>query len=902
MFCVAALSLLAVSSCYDDSSLWNEFDAVHGELDDLKERIEKLEKDLNEKIDVLSKTVTALDAAYKAADADLLKKLQDGDAELAASINTLTTNLDALDGKVDGYIKSNDEALAAAIQKYQDDLKKLADDMTAADKLLAEADAEVLKALVAVGVTKVEKNADGNAVLTFTDGTTLVVGAYDANANNTGVVTVVEVEGVKYWAVVLEDGTKESLGIPVSHTEIDFKVGEDNFLYYSVNGGEWVSTGAYVADDQDSLIDFYWGETDEIDWDTYEYIKEDFYTLVFGGQTYYLPIYKVDNSVVSLKAGKTYFEYGESVTVDVVISDITSVYVMTKPDGWRASLVGKKLTVTAPAEDAVEAGYAEADGEVLLHATTAEGKCKIVKFAVATTPGFSLTVTDDGGLIIVNPEVVTMTNMWGEELTDFNDAYIGLADLADFEANPTAYVEGIQDNWDAVYTYINNWKGNTADMDEDWNPIYTIGGAYEPGVYEVDVIETTVAQFYADLKWGQEIPAQPYVVWACPMDESGMPRVEDLVYAYYYPAVKATITEVTVSTTDVEVAINVVGATTYYVGLVTEEMTYGFPIDDYMQMQEGPFGYFQMALQYGMPEYAFQQMGTQFGGEYGEEMTETITASMINYGQPLMPSTKFYMWVFPVVDGLDLADYTYADNLKPYIYEFTTEGLSAGGSATVEFSNPALTYTSMSVDLTATAGSTMIYYKWFDEDTYNSFADEAALAEELIANGYALPGEEGTARNSDYNITPGSEYFLVALAVDADGKYGETVGKLYAAPEIEFSTTFTATFGEETSAVYYSGYQYNFPITVTGGTAAKYYYVWSTTEYSDEDLANLPLTYDYNYNFKSTTSGVSEGMLKGQYANAESTYYLAVVVESTDGELSAVIKKTVTVPAVPTEE
>ena len=374
-----------------------------------------------------------------------------------------------------------------------------------------------------------------------------------------------------------------------------------------------------------------------------------------------------------------------------------------------------------------------------------------------------------------------------------------------------------------------------------------------------------------------------------------MPRTADLVYGYYYPSVKATITEVAASTSDVEVSVSVIGTDNYYVGLVAEEQLYGFPIDEYMQMQEGPFGYFQMALQYGMPDYAFQQMGTQFGGEFGEQMPETITASMLNYGQPLMPNTHFYMWVFPVIDGVELADYTYEKNLKPYIYEFTTAGLTAGGSATVEFGEASLSFTDMKVELSS-EGATMIYYNWFDPDTHNEFTDDAAIAEALLNEGYVLGGEMGEAVNQN-DIAPGTEFFLVALAVDAEGKYGEVASKLYAAPELAFSETFKASFGEFESSVYYSGYRYNFPINVEGGEAAKYYYVWSTTEYSDEDLANLPLSYNYDYNFRSTTN-VAAGQLAGQYANASSTYYLAVVVESTTGELSPVIKMTVEVPAV----
>ena len=867
-FCLSAIALAAVS-CYDDSGILEK-------LENLDERLTKVEAKLNTDVEAINSKIEGLDAAYKLADAGF-----------AESIKNLTTQLDALDGEVDGIVSTyatDKEQLLAAIAQLQQ-----------ADENLAKEDTNVLAALGAVGVTNVTKNTDDDVVITFTDGTKVTI----PTTPQESLVTVVEVDGVKYWAVI-EDGVAKSLEVPVGHVDIKFQVNEDNCLLFSVDGGAtWQETGAYVADDADSLIDFYQGETDEMDWDTYEYIKEDFYTVVFGGETYYLPIYKVDNSVVALKAGKTYFSYGEVKVVDVVLSEITSMYVMSKPDGWRAKLDGKKLTVTAPAEANVASGVAEADGEVLLHCTTSEGKCKVAVLAVATTPGFSLTLAEDGTLTIVNPLVVSQINHMGDTITDFNDAYVGLAELAAFEADPIAYVSGIQDNDDAMWYGLSNWKMNSAEYDDDWNMIYKIGGAYTPVTYEVDFIETTVPEMYADWTYGDEIPATPFVVWACPMDESGMPRVADLVYAYYYPSIKATITEVAASTSDVEVSVSVIGTDNYYVGLVADEQLYGFPIDEYMQMQEGPFGYFQMALQYGMADYAFQKMGTQFGGEFGEQMTETITASMLNYGQPLMPNTHFYMWVFPVVDGVELADYTYEKNLKPYIYEFTTAGLTAGGSATVEFGEESLSFSAMNVEV-ASEGATMIYYNWFDTDTYNAFVDDAAITEALLNEGYVIGDEMGTAVNQN-KVTPGAEFFLVALAVDAEGKYGEVNSKRYAAPELTFSETFKASFGEFESSVYYSGYRYNFPINVEGGEAAKYYYVWSETEYTDEQLANLPLSYEYDYNFKNTTN-VAAGQLAGMYANASSTYYLAVVVESTTGELSPVIKMTVEVPAVPETE
>ena len=54
-FCVAALSLFAVSSCYDDTALW-------GEVDALKAKVETLQNKLNEEVAAIN---AALDVQLK---------------------------------------------------------------------------------------------------------------------------------------------------------------------------------------------------------------------------------------------------------------------------------------------------------------------------------------------------------------------------------------------------------------------------------------------------------------------------------------------------------------------------------------------------------------------------------------------------------------------------------------------------------------------------------------------------------------------------------------------------------------------------------------------------------------------------------------------------------------------
>lgn len=853
-----AVALLSVS-CYDDLALREDIANLGDDLKGLEERITALENTLNAEVGGINDLASRLEN---------VNTLLAGKAD-AADLNSIIARLDAIDG-TDGLIKDFEAAIA---------------ELVTADATL---DAKLVEAIAKICVVNVAE-VDGKVELTLADGSKVALSKPLSNVENTGLVTIVEDEaGEKYWAVVLADGTVQNLDLKVGAAEavdLEFRVAENNSLEYTLDGVDWVATGAYVADSEWSLLtDFYQGsEFDDYLW---EEIVDDYYTLVFGGVEYQIPLYKVDNSVVTIKAGKTYFGYGESKSFDVALDGIASMYVMTKPDGWRAKLEGTVLTVVSPSEANIESELAEADGEVLLHCTTEEGKCKIARLGVSTLGGFSLTVTEDGKLTIVNPGVSTTTDFWGETNTDFTDAYVGLAPVAAFEADPVAYVAACPDNYDDFITMISGWKQNTMDYETGE---YTIGGRYVPGEYEVDVIESTVNDLYKAVEYEDVPVGSRFVVWACPVDDRGMPRTDELVFGYFSSPVVATITAVDggVSATDIEVSVNVAGADTYYVGVLPEEYMYGFPIDSYMQNQEGPFGYFQMAIQYGSEDYAFMYMGTQFGGESGLEMPATIKVSDLQ--GPLMPDQKIYMWVFPVVEGLALADYTYEENLKPYIYEFTTTKLQAGGSATVEFGVSTIDFTNMRVELEASDDVMMVYYKYYDPDQFNEIADVAA---DLIENGYAAADFPALAVNSN-NVKPGSTFVLAAMAVDSEGKYGPVTNDTYETPTITFSETFKATIGEAQFETNGANWKVTMPVTVEGGEAAGYYYYWNATPRTEEQLKDLPLGNEgyYYYYYVQTIPAL------WFYSTTES-YQFAVVVESTTGELSAPVFVTVDKPVV----
>ena len=842
-FCAAAMAVLAVSSC---GKIWDEFDSVHGEIDSLKERVTKLENDLNAQVSTINSKITALEAA---------------DKELAASITDLIAQLDALDGKVDGLVTSSAADLKAAI-----------DELKAADEALAKADTDLLAKLVAVGVTNVAKNEAGNAVITFTDGSTLEVPAQP----QTGVVTVVEVDGVKYWAVIV-DGEAVSLEVPVGHPTLEFEVdAETGALMFSVDGGTtWEETGAFVADSTYGLLtDFYQGETDEIDWETYEYVKEDFYTVVFGGETYYLPIYKVDNSVVTIKAGKTYFAYEEAQTIDVAVTDVAEMYVMTKPDGWRAKLNGTKLTITAPSEANVTSGVAESEGEVLLHCTTTEGKCKVAKLAVSTTAGFSLTVNADGTFILVNP--ILNVSDYGAE---FGEAVIGLADVSSFEKNPVAYVNAItngEDYWDDIATYVSNWKQNTMDWD---TYEYTIGGTYMPGEYEVDVIESSVADLYAYYTYSEVPRGSQFIVWAAPVSNQGVVVTDELVFGYYTPMEVVIESAGEPSFNEVPVSLTLYGAEKFYVGHVAKEDCYNYSTESY-DLQE----YLSMYISY--LQYGVNYIGKEFEpGVHEVNLSELVN----DYDEQvsLNPDTEYFAFVLPIISGKAAADYSFDD---VFAFDFKTNALTAGGSASVEFENVKETYTKLEVDMVADDDVVMVYYNWYTPDAYNALTDVTA---DLLENGYIFSGNQGSANKT---VKTGETYVIAAVAVDAEGQYGEVCEETLTSPTITYSTTFVATVGEPVFTEYtqygQTNYKVNIPVTVEGGEAAKYYYYWNTNARTQEQLEQLPLgTSGYYYYLNSTA--VPKDLV---FYKSSTSYQYAVVVESTTGELSAPVIITVNNP------
>lgn len=856
-----AVALLAVS-CYDDA-------ALRSEIDKLDDRITVLENTLSNDVSGINSLASRLsdaENAIKDLNEDLgsvegdiadLGSLATDLAALKTQVNDLVGRLDAADGKVDGIVK---------------DLKEAVDALVEADKNFA-LKAEVAGALAQIAVVNVTE-VNGNVVLTLADGKEVELSKPLKNVENTGLVTVIQDGAEKYWAVKDADGKVTSLGVPVGHPDVDieFSVASNGDLQYSVNGGELIDAGVNTNELASCLV------ADVVE-------KEDCVIITIGEVEYTLPKYVVDDSTIVIKAGKTTFAYGETKEFSLEMKDITKFYVMTKPDGWKAVLNGKTLVVTAPSKEAVES-FAEADGEVLLHANTADGMCKVAKLAVATTLGLSISVDEEAGTIDVTNALVisgSRTDWWtGEEIfyTQFPQVTIGFASIDMFENDPEGYVDAAM-NGELPYTEI----GVAGYVDVCYSNLYDKVFEYVEGECEVaEYHGIEISKLYRSTVYEDMPKGAKFIIWVVPTTADGYSTdFSNLTYAYYTPVVGSVELEGEPSFNEATVNVSLYGADAYYVGKIAESSTL-----DYITGESDVQGYIEQCLSY--MQYGMNSLGmlVEEDGDYTYNVSEIV--SDMEEAVSLAPNSKYFVYVVPVKDGKAWSDYDYTKDVLPYLYEFTTANLASGGSATVEFERGECGFTEIAVNVTPSADAATVYYNFFSPEEIDGIED---LAGELIAYGYVSEASEFVANRSV--SSPGTQMALAAVAVDVEGKYGEVIVDVFASDELVYSDTFTASIGEATVAPFSSGYKYDFPITVTGGTAKNYYKVWSTTEYTDEKAAKLPLGWSAGF-----YSGFSQGaatILNGLYANASSTYYLYVVVESEDGEFAPVIKKKIEVPA-----
>ena len=277
---------------------------------------------------------------------------------------------------------------------------------------------------------------------------------------------------------------------------------------------------------------------------------EDTVTITIDGEVYVLPKFVEDTASIVLGRTDFFLRYEGVKNVELTTEGIAEYYVMNEPDGWKATISENILTVTAPTKKAIEIGAAEAEGLILVHATSTEGKCKVAKLEVKAGPGLVLKVDAKGNITVENSYYGESTTPWGETSFGFSDFVFGLATPADFNADPAKYLETYNSTWSAP-----NYEDIIYPSMYNFAPM----GEYVEGEYETDVINTTVSEAYFSYSWSELPAGAHFVVWVAPVDGEGKAIVEDVVYTEYVNLVhEVEVTSVTHS--DAVLSVNVAGA------------------------------------------------------------------------------------------------------------------------------------------------------------------------------------------------------------------------------------------------------------------------------------------------------------------------------------------------------
>ncbi|HIZ86783.1 MAG TPA: DUF4988 domain-containing protein [Candidatus Coprenecus pullistercoris] len=270
--------------------------------------------------------------------------------------------------------KYDDSALKDRLSGISDRVDSLETQVEAIQSGLDALQAIVDKLDGTVTVDAVDVTEDG-CVISFSDGTEVALSNGKDGSNGTpgvdGVtppsITILEEDGVLYWGYAYSDGTTEFIlvdgqKVPTSTSAPQIRINDAGFWEFSNDGGlNWVPTDISAADSGEPYFTSLVEEEDSI------------VITLAGGAQIVLPktaelsfaFLGEDGSPITA----AYFEYGQSKSVAYSMTEGATL-TLNKPDGWRASVDGDNIVITAPAEDNI---YAELYGEVSALVTLEDG-------------------------------------------------------------------------------------------------------------------------------------------------------------------------------------------------------------------------------------------------------------------------------------------------------------------------------------------------------------------------------------------------------------------------------------------------------------------------------------------------------------------------------------------------
>lgn len=376
VFCIATFLFASCSDEYDDSKLWQN-------VNDLKDRIAKLEETvqtMNSEIGSIQSIVNAIN------DRDYIVKIEELTDKSGYSItfakgNTITIKhgKDGNDGKnapiigIDLYegiyywtITTDDEktwlldhngnklkvsgvdgktAYDLAIEKgYEGTLEEWLESLKGSNGKSAyelavenEYSGTIEEWLESLNGTNGKDGSDGS------DGED----GKDGKDGKDGITPILGVDSDGYWTIDTGNGVQR---LKDANGEDVKAIGQDG-----TDGQDGVDGNSFFND--------------------VRYDENSVYFTFPDGKTISIPLSKGVSFTVTGVSSEQLFEYGETRTFDIVQNNIDQISI-SKPDGWKVSVLGDVLTVIAPPQ---ENTFAEESGEIAITAMGTDSKSFIME-------------------------------------------------------------------------------------------------------------------------------------------------------------------------------------------------------------------------------------------------------------------------------------------------------------------------------------------------------------------------------------------------------------------------------------------------------------------------------------------------------------------------------------------
>jgi len=515
---------------------------------------------------------------------------------------------------------------------------------------------------------------------------------------------------------------------------------------------------------------------------------EDYVTITVGGEEYQLPKYVADNSSLVLGRKNAYFVYGATKEVELTAEDVTEYYVMSKPDGWKAAIDGTTLTVTAPTEEVVEMGAGEVAGEVLVHATTLTGTCKVVKLDVTTGVALELSIN-------IKDTVVTLFNamlveegdpLYGDVWYNFADVWFGLTPITEYAAYES--FEAFMATQPEPLSNLQNILFNSVEDQAEY--------VYQEGVYEEFVASMSLADI-VDNSWSgfELVEDEVYVMWVVPQGETSF-NYDEGVYVITDSYVEIEDTESLYNNVNMEAVF--FGADGFVVGATDKAQfdngwdvgvdgrTYEDALEEYLVglWMPGPLANFNSG--------DLSAMGEMFADGAQTLALEDVIVSggmgggmmpMPGAGSSVSPDAEYFVWVLPYYK--DKTEYTFED-LE--LITVKTEPLVENPAIKATVTLDEITATSVVISLVpAEGGSTA--YELMTAESLEEFMIDGSVDKDMLVDymkgGWAITEDDLWGEPAyvdeygDWMIEPSTSYVYV------------TYNKVGGEYSIDYSVTFT---------------------------------------------------------------------------------------------------------------